>query len=370
MNIVFLVVNLGCGGVERTVSYLSRYFAEHGHTTSIICISGEVFYNIDEKVNLINLNISSTIKGRVDRYKKILLRMMKTNKAVKQTKPDCLVCLDAEMIRYVGFQHKFGRFKLLTSERTNPLMHSEKQRLSKFKSYRKSDGIVFQSERARLCFPSDIASKGIVIPNAVGNELVFQAVAPTERRKAITAVGRLRDQKDYPTLIRAFALVRQRHPEFVLEIFGEGLDEADLIKMTNDMGLQDSVLFKGVAKDAVLHVASSACYVLSSIYEGMPNSLMEALAVGTPSVSTDCAFGPSELIRNGENGILVPVGDVDALADAICKMIEDKEFAERCSKESKKILDEQSIEKISQKYLDYIISIVEKSGEACEGGNL
>ena len=370
MNIAFLVVNLGCGGVERTVSYLSRYFAEHGHNTSIICISGEVFYDIDEKVNLINLNISAKSKGRLQRYKNILMRLAKVNKAIKQTKPDCLVCLDAEMLRYVRFQHKFGNFKLLTSERTNPLMQSEKQKIAKFKSYRNSDGIVFQSERARQCFPADIASKGVVIPNAVGNDFVFKAVTPSERRKAITAVGRLCDQKDYPTLVRAFDLVHKRHPDYTLEIFGEGSEKENILRMVNELNLSDSVVLKGVALDAVLHVASSSCYVMSSTYEGMPNSLMEALAVGTPSVSTDCAFGPSELIRNGENGILVPVGDVDALAAAICKMIEDKEFAKCCSEESRKILEEQSINSISKKYLDYIISIVGFSGKESKGGSL
>ncbi|CDD04057.1 putative uncharacterized protein [Ruminococcus sp. CAG:382] len=86
---------------------------------------------------------------------------------------------------------------------------------------------------------------------------------------------------------------------------------------------------------------------------------MEALAVGTPCVSTDCPFGPAELICNGKNGILVPVGDDKALADAMCKMIENTEFAENCAKCAKDILAKQNIENISQKYLEYIISVVE-----------
>lgn len=360
MNIVFLVANLACGGVERTVSYLSKYFAEQGQNTSIICISNEQFYDIDEKVNLIKLNIASGCSGSIDRYKKIVQRLVKINKAISKTKPDCVVCLDAEMLRFIRLQYKFGKFKLITSERTNPLMNSEKQREAKCDAYRNSDGIVFQTERAKQCFPPDIAQKGVVIPNAVGNELVFGVGKCKERRKAITAAGRLTEQKDYPTLLKAFSLFHADHPDYVLEIYGGGEDKEALCEMSSNMGLDECVLFKGTTKDAVLHVASSSCYVMSSIYEGMPNALMEALAVGVPCVSTDCPFGPAELIRDGENGLLVPVGDDKALANAISKMIDDKEFAEKCAEKAKNILNEQSIESISQKYLDYILSFIEK----------
>ena len=359
MHIVFLVANLACGGVERTVSYLSKYFAEAGHNTSIICISDEQFYDIDKKVNLIKLNIASAAGGRLDRYKKIVERFAKIRKAVRATKPDCVVCLDAEMLRFIRLQYRFGHFKLITSERTNPLMNSERQRAAKFASYRKSDGIVFQTERAKNCFPPDIAAKGVVIPNAVGNEYVFRAEPPAVRRKAITAAGRLCAQKDYPTMLRAFARVHARHPDFVLEIYGGGEDRDALARLAADLSLADAVQFKGAVPDAVLQVASSSCYVMSSTYEGMPNALMEALAVGTPAVSTDCPFGPAELIRDGENGLLVPVGDDAALADAVCRVIEDPAFAARLGDAAKSILAEQSMERISQKYLDYILHIAQ-----------
>lgn len=359
MNITFLVANLACGGVERTVSYLSKYFAEHGQCTSIVCISDEQFYDIDKRVILIKLNVPSKCSGKFDRVKKIVSRFLQIHRALKQTKPDCVICLDAQMLRFIKLQYRFGNFKLITSERTNPLMNTEKQRKSKFDSYRHSDGIVFQTERAKQCFPDDIASKGIVIPNAVGNELVIGITPPSERRKAITAMGRLTDQKDYPTLIKAFGCFYKRHPEFTLEIYGSGNDKDSLLRLTHDMGLDGCVKFEGAVKDAILKVASSSCYVMSSIYEGMPNALMEALAVGTPCVSTDCPFGPAELICDGKNGLLVPVGDDKALAEAMCKMIENTEFAENCAKCAKDILAEQNIDNISQKYLDYIVSVVE-----------
>lgn len=359
MNITFLVANLACGGVERTVSYLSKYFAENGHNTSIICISEEQFYDISEKVNLIKLNIHSSSSGRVDRYKKVIQRLLKIDMALRKVKPDCVVCLDGAMLRFIRLQYNMGKFKLITSERTNPMMVSEKQRKATYKAYKRCDGIVFQTERARDCFPADIASKGVVIPNAVGNDLVFGVPKINNRRKTITAVGRLTKQKDYPTLLKAYALFRKCHPDFTLEIYGDGEDKDMLLQLAKDMGIEDCVCFKGAVKDSIIHVASSSCYVMSSIYEGMPNALMEALAVGVPCVSTDCPFGPAELIRNNENGILVEVGDYEALADALCKMINNPEFADNCATEGKKIIDEQNIAAISQRYLDYIVATVD-----------
>ena len=245
MNISFLVANLTCGGVERTVSYLSEYFANQGNQTSIICISDEQFYDISEKVKLIKLNVPSACSGVLDRYAKIIQRILKIRKALKSEKPDCVICLDAEMFRFIYWQHKLGNFKVITSERNNPQMDSKKKKRSKYKSFMNSDGIVFQTERAMQCFPPEIANKGVVIPNAVGNELVFQTSTPVERRKVITAAGRLTEQKDYPTMLRAFAVFHDKHPDFLLEIYGDGEDKNKLVELTQRLGVESFVYFKG-----------------------------------------------------------------------------------------------------------------------------
>lgn len=363
MRITFLVANLSCGGVERTVTYLSEYFALQGCQTSIICVSDDKFYDITEKVRLIELNIPSECHNFLERYIRVLKRVIKINEALKSEKPDCVVCLDAAMFRFIYFQHKFGNFKVITSERNNPLMDTQAKKKIKYKAFNLSDGIVFQTERARQCFPPNIANKGIVIPNAVGNPLVFQTVIPKKRRKVITAAGRLTKQKDYPTMLKAFKYFHEKHQDFCLEIYGDGEEKEKYVNMAEDLGIEPYVDFKGNVKEAIIPISTSSCFVMSSLYEGMPNALMEAMAVGVPCISTDCPFGPAELIKNGVNGILVPVGDEKALADAMCRMIEDKNFAERCALFAKKIIDIQNVSSVSQRYLDYIKSVVEGSSK-------
>jgi len=366
MRIVFLVVNLACGGVERTVSYLSEYFAENGHNTAIICVSDEQFYDISKKVKLIKLNIPSACSNFFERIINILKRFIEIGKVLKDEKPDCVVCLDAAMLRFIYFQHKFGKFKVITSERNNPLMDTMEKKLIKYRAFRQSDGIVFQTERARRCFPPEIANKGVVIPNAVGNPLVFQIVMPEKRRKVITAAGRLTRQKDYPTMLKAFKVFHEKHPDFRLEIYGDGEEKMKYIDLAVALGIRSYVDFKGNIKDAIIPISTSSCFVMSSLYEGMPNALMEAMAVGVPCISTDCPFGPSELIKDGFNGILVPVGNYKALADAMCRMVENTDFAERCALNAKKILDVHNVSAISQMYLDYIDEIVKESAKKGE----
>jgi glycosyltransferase involved in cell wall biosynthesis len=132
----------------------------------------------------------------------------------------------------------------------------------------------------------------------------------------ILGAGRLTKQKDFPTLVRAFAEVRRRHPARLL-ILGEGEDRPALEALIGELGLSDDVALPGFRDNALAYMARSAVFVLSSVWEGLPTVLIEALAAGTRVVSTDCPSGPREILQEGRLGALVPLGDVPALANAI-----------------------------------------------------
>jgi len=361
MKILFLVSHLKSGGAERTVSYLSKYMTRRGCDVSIVSISDDVFYDIDSGVQLITLGVTNKCKNKFGKLLNAAKRLILVNRAVKKYSPDVVFCIMCETAKYVVNAHKRKKFKLITSERANPAFISNKKTKELcMRMYEESDGIIFQTERARNWFPENIRQKGTVIHNAVGNELVFSVGDIAERKKKISAVGRLDSQKDYPTLLAAFKRVLEKYPDYTLEIFGSGSEEQGLRALSFELGIAENVYFMGVRKDAILKIADSACYVLSSIYEGMPNALMEAMAIGLPCVATDCPNGPAELIEDGKNGLLVPVGDDRAMAEAICRFIEDSELAQSCSKAAKDILESHTVEYIAQKYLDYVLSVVNK----------
>lgn len=358
MKIAFLLANYGSGGAERTVSYLSEFFAANQHQVEIVVLNGNVFYSNTDKVRIIKADIPSSGRGIAGRMKAIFKRLTFVKKYLKENKPDVVFCMLSETIKYV-FGRKKG-FQLFTSERSNPATDTGRIGLF-FKKlfFYYADGVVFQTERAKNFYRDIIKDKGIVIPNAIGNEYVFKVPEINNRANKICAMGRITPEKDYPTLIRAFSIVAKKHPEYILEIFGRGSPE-DLLALAGELGIRDKVFFMGAHPDAILKIANSKCYVLSSISEGMPNALMEAMAVGLPCVSTDCPNGPAELMENGVNGLLVPVEDERALAEAILKMIEDEEFAKKCGENAAKIKETHSVEINAKRYLDFFKKIVNK----------
>jgi glycosyltransferase involved in cell wall biosynthesis len=136
------------------------------------------------------------------------------------------------------------------------------------------------------------------------------------RPPVILGVGRLTRQKDFPTLLRAFAGVRARRPAHLI-ILGEGEERPALESLVGELGLADVVSLPGFSDNAMAHMARSALFVLSSAWEGLPTVLIEALAAGCRVVSTDCPSGPREILQEGRLGTLVPVGDVAALSRAM-----------------------------------------------------
>jgi len=232
--------------------------------------------------------------------------------------------------------------KIVISERNTPSLSIRSQTAASTvlrmmrRLYPKADRIVAVSKGvaddliALLNLPTE---KVTVIYNpTVTPELFERAQKPTnhpwfERNRApvILAVGRLTKQKDYPTLFRAFSLVRQVRPAKLL-ILGEGEERANLEHLAVDLGIQNDVSMPGFVDNPFAFMAKAFVFVLSSAWEGLPNVLVEALACGCPVVATDCRSGPREILDNGRYGRLVPVGDHEALAKAILETLDNPDF--------------------------------------------
>ena len=146
----------------------------------------------------------------------------------------------------------------------------------------------------------------------------------------VLAVGRLVPQKDYPTLLRAFAEVRRTRPARLVVLSG-GAHRPDLETLATELGIGDDVDFAGFKLNPFSYMRACDVYVLSSLFEGLPGALIQALACGAPAVSTDCPSGPNEIVKPGENGFLVPVGDVSALGNAIVRLLDDDDLRTRFS---------------------------------------
>lgn len=162
----------------------------------------------------------------------------------------------------------------------------------------------------------------VIFNPIVTADIAEKAKAPVDHAwfsdgsSVFVAAGRLRPQKDFPTLLHAFAQVRAKRPARLL-VLGEGPERERLEALTRALRISDDVLLHGSTSNPYAYMARASAFVLSSRWEGLPTVLIEALSCGVPVIATDCPSGPREILAEGEYGRLVPVGDADALAVAM-----------------------------------------------------
>jgi len=166
----------------------------------------------------------------------------------------------------------------------------------------------------------------------------------------IIGVGRLTKQKDFATLIRAFSIVRKKYAARLL-ILGEGEERQSLNQLINDLEFNNDVDLHGFEENPYAFMAKSSVYVLSSLWEGLPNTLIEAMAVGTPVVSTNCESGPKEILANGKYGWIAPMGDSESIANGILNILTTKNYP----KPDKEAMKDFEIKAIVEKYLKILL---------------
>ena len=227
------------------------------------------------------------------------------------------------------------------------------------KYYERADRVVFQTVDAQSVYPENIASKGTVIFNPIKEDLPERYTG--ERNKNITTFCRISHQKNLPLLVDAFAELHKSYGDYRLRIIGDTANEDDekALKETKEiitkLGIDQLVDFEPFSFNVHQEIIKDAVYVNSSDYEGMSNAMLEAMAIGMPVVCTDCPVGGAKaIIKNGENGILVPMKDKKSLADALLKIISDKELSQQLSENAVKLKEELSLSNIAEKWMKLI----------------
>ena len=242
----------------------------------------------------------------------------------------------------------FGqRHFFLASERNDPTRYDHRR--IRDLCYRRAQVVVCQTADAVKSFPAGIRKKSVVIPNPLEPE---EAPYTGEREKRIVAVGRLNAQKNHKLLLRAFASFAKSRTDYILELYGQGELEPQLRTLAKELGIDSCVIFKGFSSHVLADIRTAAMYVLSSDYEGISNSMLEAMALGLPVIATDCPIGGSRMyIRDGVNGLLVPVGDEQRLVHAMERLADEPAYGERLGREAVKLRGELATAKIADKFL-------------------
>ena len=355
MKLCFFIQNLDSGGAERIVAGFANYAVEKGYEVDVVLYQNKVFYELDQRINVSYLRDVSKDNNKLTRFLGRHIRKMQFKKYAKKHKPDVVFCLLFPAIYYANYKNR--KFRLVGQEVSNPAWIKHPKALARKISYFSStDKMIYQTERARE-FYKDIDKPYVIIPNPICNNLVYEIpeISYAQRKNKIVAMGRFVPEKNYQTLVQAFKLVHDVHPEFTLEIFGNGPAKQQIQELVDQLDLTTCVKLNQSCPDALVKISDAKCYVMSSISEGMPNALMEAMAIGLPCVSTDCPNGPAELITNEENGLLVPVQQPQLMADAIIRMIEDESLNIKCGENARKAKIDYAQDVVFDKILDACI---------------
>lgn len=365
------------GGIQNITITKANGLAQIGHQVWIIVTDNKYspLHPVDPKVQVINLDINyfeDDWKSKFYVIKSILIKRKKHKKAIAKVLND----INPDVIISTGTSEK----NFLPNIRLNstPIfireIHNQKgYRLLHARSLfekimaiignwydyswniNKYDQIVvLTNEDKELNWKNN--SKVSVISNPVTFDTNIKT-APLTNKKIITA-GRLVHQKNYKSLINAWKIVNQKHPDWQLEIWGDGVLKNELSKQINTLGLNNKVLLMGYINDIISRMLQASGCVLSSLYEGISLVLIEAMSCGLPIVSYACQCGPKDLIEHGKNGFLCEVNDETKLAEYICSIIEDEKLRIKMGQASKKKSEEFSIEKIATQWINLFQTLI------------
>jgi len=368
MKLALVINDLSGGGAEKAVVLLSGYAAAQGVETRIYTLqSSKDSYELDPRIERVTLASSGTSRG-VGRILSLPLQAADLARELRKWKPDvCVSVLPRSNIAHVMTRWFGNRQPVLITEQVSSRdaypSESLKDRLMRSliaRFYPQADQVFPSSEGVK----EGLTRFGVdrdqmqVVYNPVSLSEIDQAAsaappdANTGSIPTIITVGRLAYQKDHHTLLRAFALARSRL-DARLVLVGQGPLRDELTALARELGISDRVIFAGWQQNPFAWMANADLFVLSSRFEGFGNVIIEAMACGLPVVSTDCPSGPGEILAGGDAGILVPVGDAQALADAMCAVLGDSKLRAQLADKSRRRAPEFDISVIGRQYLGH-----------------
>jgi glycosyltransferase involved in cell wall biosynthesis len=333
------------------VSEIANHWAASGRDVSVVTLASTEsdFFELDARVRRVGLDLTGRSGGTIHALRENVRRAIALRRALRGLRPDLAISFGDIMNCLVLVAVTGSHIRTIVSERNDPrhlAMHQPWATLRP-RLYPRAEAVVVQTEGvagwARHLIPS---ANTVVIPNFVppdaGPDHDDHPAAPVRR---VVAMGRLTPQKGFDLLITAFARVAGARPDWTLTIAGEGPEREALESLVADLDLQGRVTLPGVV-DAREHLDGADLFVLSSRYEGFPNALMEAMAAGLAVIAFDCQSGPSEIVRDGVDGVLVPAEDTAGLASQLERLMDDPALRSRLGEAARDVVDRFSIERV------------------------
>ena len=354
-SILFIINALKVGGAAKIIQFVANqcvglfdqvYFAS--------LYDAESLGKLDNSIHRINLGINVKQNPLFRR----LIVVSKIRSLTKDLHPQ-IVCSFVSDVSYMTRIATWGLDNIVAlAERGDPNQEPCWAKPIVRWAYTNCDYCFFQLERARDYFDDSVKQHSFVIPNPFipQNNLTPKK---KKKKKTIVSAGRFTWQKGFDTLIKAFAIVHQKHEDYSLVIYGKGPLESEYHSLVKECQLDGFVQFPGYVEDLPNALKDDGVFVLSSRYEGIPNTLIEAMSVGIPTVSTDCSPGGADyLTDHGKRGLLSPVDDVLMLANNINALIENEILYKQLQNKGLSVIDELSPSRIGEMWKDAFLTML------------
>lgn len=376
MRIVYCLNNIYIwGGIEKVTIVKANFFAEiPGNEVYIVTMGkrgNDSVAQISPKVKLICLNVNyyenernwhSKIQFFLDFMAKKRLHKNLLTKVLNEIEPDIVISS--------GGLEKFflpsikGNWKLVremhscSNHRQFEAYNIKEKLIARITDLYEYHYAIWKYDKTVLLTEEDKRINWSNWSNDSHLEVIFNPQTFTSNEialldaKRVIAIGRLVEQKNFASLIRAFRLVVDHHPDWSLDIYGSGPQKVQLQSQIDEMGLESNVFLKGNTSQVREKMLETSCYVMSSLCEGFGLVLVEAMTCGLPVISYACPCGPKDIVTEGKDGFLVPVGDERALADRICRIIEDEKLRKSMGLAAKEASEKYKLENVMQMWLD------------------
>lgn len=362
LKLFFVINSLTAGGAERVVTNLANYFNQEGFPVTIVCLSyKEQVYTLDKGVKLLYLSNRGQKDQLFYRFWFATMTFFKLLKILIQEKPGCVISFMTSANLWTGITCSLTRTPFIVSERTTP-----DNTINKFNFllkwvcclvYSKSKAIVVPARAMEGCLKKNKSFQKLNNFYLIKNYVSLFEPAGMEQvhyKKFILGVGRLSYEKGFDQLVDAYSRINT--PEIDLIIAGDGNERDSLLKRIKELGLSNQVKLIGSKENLQDYYLQAELFVLPSRNEGYPNALIEAMSMGCPSIAMDCEFGPSEIINNRRNGLLVEDKNIPMLAASMYEVLNDAVFKEKLSISGKLINQTNAQELITSKWEELILS--------------
>ena len=343
-NILCLVSSIGGGGAERVACRIASELSKRHHVYLIYNDYKTNTYHIDSAVHVLpclskhisgDYRIVNWLLGKYNIFRQLIMITCVRNKYNIDSTVSFLRV--PNILNVVAG----GKCRKIVSERNDPSHQDERYCKHAMFANQRADHVVFQTKRVQEMYPENVRRKSSVIVNPV--EVSCKAAAV--KVKKIVTVGRLVKQKNQKMLLKAFMLYHTSHPDYHLYLYGEGELLQELIQIAENYNINRFVHFEGFKENIHEMIADAEQFVFSSDYEGLPNALMEAMMMGHACISTACN-GSDVLIENEKNGLLVPVGDAEAMGEAMCRLSDDPGLRKRLGHAASLTAEEWNVDRI------------------------